>query len=258
MFKTKIRNITLLSLFAVVSFTTPVAATVVHLHQPIVPRVCTLTVIATEQGSDYAIPEGCGKLTANLPEKQITERGSYINVSPGGSQFAQEFFYDNDRSVFLDTHLLQQPDDGYMLLAREGSVYTFYLQGDDLRGLPRSFEFVAVQDNKVAVQFWPGGRMVWFLFDTPTELDINQDGKLDARFRLINIRDDRTVLLHVTFLDQSNETNGNANQTMRIVATALSTLGVVVLLHEFVKAYVLKHRLPNRDWWVNHPHDPFK
>lgn len=257
MYKTKISSLVVGTMLCVVAIATPVEATFVRLHQSITLRNCTLTIIATEEGLTYSIPKGCGRLVANLGRGQAEGHTAYTKLAVGDNSLIKELFYGTDRRVFLDTRPDYQPADGYMLLAEKGSIYTFYLPGDDSRGLPRSLEFVAVQPDKVAVRFWPGGRVVWLSFDQRTEVDIIQNGVSDAAFRLVNVRDDATVLLHVSFM-AAESTGEIHDQTLPIVATSLVVGGFVVFLQAYASTYVMKHRLPGREWWVNHPHDPLK
>ncbi len=260
MLKTKVLLfISVLSLSIFVYAHSVSAASFVTFHQKIGLLPCTLTTVFDTDGNrTYTISSGCGKLVPALQTKSTTPTTSQLTTNFSGNASNTIFSGGNTRP-YLDSSPQKQPRDGYMLLAEVGSVYEFYLNGDSKQGQPRLFKIIAIREDTVVMQLLPSERMFSLRFDERTEINIAYDERADVVFRLVQIRDDGSVLLHLSFPPQPGSENWIQDHWFAFTASTLLVGASMILLHGYIYSqYLLLHHLPAKEWWINHVHEPLE
>lgn len=196
------------------------ADTPVRMKQTIRPVPCGIDHLTDDNGViHYFTPRECGKLVTPKPPASIGP----MPIAELPRDIAPA------KPLYLDSAANTNGSAGYMLLTREGMMYSFRLQGDNPLLAPRTFEIIKVEDGVVTIHFAPGEKTVVLKKGERVKIDLAYDGDPDIGFVVEDIDSGGVVSLRVWFPLQQRMVGLVDNNHALFASIMLFTLSSVVI-----------------------------
>lgn len=205
----------------VLALASPASADVpVRMKQTIRPVPCGIDHLIDSNGiSHYFTPRECGRLVVPAPPAS-SDQTSVVELPDGIAP---------TKPLYLNSTANTNGSAGYMLLAREGMVYSFRLRGDNPLLAPRTFEIIKVENGVVTIHFEPGGKTIALKKGERVKIDLAYDGDPDIGFIVEEINSEGVVSLRVWFPLQQRMVGLVDNNHALFVSIMIFTLSSVVI-----------------------------
>lgn len=210
---------------------TAAASTRTRFKQIIAPLHCLFDEVNDGSGAVvYVTPETCGTVVQPGSTKQPTaSRSITSNSEPVPVEYYSGMLYLDTEGGSVNSK------NGYMLIVRPGLVYSFRLPGDSPVGAPRTIEITSIRGGVVTITFGPGDRQAVLHEGQHISADIAFGTAVDVEITVVQVNDDATAVLHVTFPAQTQMADATVEDNHTDVA--LIVLGLLVAASLYVHAH---------------------
>ena len=117
---------------------------------------------------------------------------------------------------------------------------------------------MAVSGDVLTIRLTPGGQQIQIKAGKKVPIDFAYDSMPDMVLTFQRVMPDGKVVLRAYFPAQPLIDDAVGETKYAFYANMVILTAVTIAFYELYHGwYLLKHKLPSKNWWVVHEHDPF-